>query len=136
MIDYTSPITQIVSDMQVEYENGVLKAVQRVGFDVDKEELANALAYDRGQYEKGYEDGFNADKWIPCSERLPENDDYVLCWYEYKIMNGTRVGEMAQTYGIGYYFKRFHNWYGDVNNGVNYRVIAWQPLPAPYQKGE
>lgn len=58
MFDYQSPITQIVSDMQMEYENGVLKAVQNVGFHVDKEELAKALVYDRGQYEKGYEDGF------------------------------------------------------------------------------
>lgn len=75
--------------------------------------------------------------WIPVEERLPENDDYVLCWYEYKIMDGTHVGEMAQTYGMGYYFERFNNWYGDVNNGVKSRVIAWMPLPiAPYQKGE
>ena len=29
------------------------------------------------------------DGWIPCSEKLPENDDDVLCWYEYRIMQGT-----------------------------------------------
>jgi hypothetical protein len=57
MFDYISPITQYISDMQMEYENGVLKAVHNVGFHVDKEELAKALAYDRGQYDKGYEDG-------------------------------------------------------------------------------
>ena len=58
MFNYESPITQIVSDMQMEYENGVLKAVQQYGFHVNKEELAKALAYDREQYVKGYEAGY------------------------------------------------------------------------------
>lgn len=54
MFDYRSPITQFCNTMQTEYENGVLKVVQQYGFDVDKEELTKALAYDRGQYDKGY----------------------------------------------------------------------------------
>jgi len=53
---YESPITQILSEMQTVYEDECLKAVQRVGFDVNKEELAKALVYDRGQYEEGYAD--------------------------------------------------------------------------------
>jgi hypothetical protein len=72
MIDYESTITQIVSDIQMEYENGVLKAVQNVGFHVNKEELTKALAYDRGQYDKGYADGLNADKWISCEHEMPK----------------------------------------------------------------
>lgn len=75
--------------------------------------------------------------WIPCSERLPETDDYVLCWYEYKVMQGTRIGEMNQTYGIGYYFNYHNSWGGEVACGVDCKVIAWQPLPPDYQpKGE
>lgn len=57
MIDYKSPITQILGEMQTEYENHVLKAVQNVGIHVNREELVKALDYDRGQYEKGYADG-------------------------------------------------------------------------------
>lgn len=38
----------------------IISAVRRVGIDVNKEELVKAMAYDRGQYEKGYKDGYQA----------------------------------------------------------------------------
>ena len=56
---YESPINQILGEMQITYENECLKAVQSVGFDVNKEELTKALMYDRNQYEKGCSDGYN-----------------------------------------------------------------------------
>lgn len=55
---YESPVNQILGEMQTTYENECIKYVQSVGFDVDKEELTKALAYDRNQYEKGYTDGY------------------------------------------------------------------------------
>lgn len=76
------------------------------------------------------------DGWIPCSERLPENDDDVLCWYEYRIMQGTHEGEMNQEYGIGYYNKYFKRWGGEVSCGRDCKVIAWKPLPKPYKEDE
>ena len=33
-------------------------SILKVGVNVNKEELIKALQYDRGQYNKGYEDGF------------------------------------------------------------------------------
>ena len=59
MFNYESPIKQIIGEMQIQYENDCLKAVQSVGFHVNKEELAKALVYDRGQYDKGYEDAYS-----------------------------------------------------------------------------
>ena len=56
---YESPITQILGEMQTQYENDCMKVVQQCGFDVNKEELIKALSYDRNQYSKGYEDGYN-----------------------------------------------------------------------------
>ena len=70
--------------------------------------------------------------WIPCSERLPDNDNEVLCWYEYRIMQGTCIGEMTHRYGIGWYSKKSDIWVGEVSVGVDCKVIAWQPLPQPY----
>ena len=74
--------------------------------------------------------------WICCSERLPENDDDVLCWYEYRIMQGTHEGEMNQKFEIGNYSKYFKRWFGEVSCGRDCKVIAWMPLPEPYKDSE
>lgn len=68
------------------------------------------------------------NKWISVEDRLPDNDDYVLCWYEYRIIGGTHDGEKARRYGIGDYFKR---WTIEDGGRRNVKVVAWQPLPAP-----
>ena len=39
------------------FREGDLRADEKVGVNVNKEELIKALAYDRGQYEKGYKAG-------------------------------------------------------------------------------
>lgn len=77
-IGYKSPIDIIYGETQMQLEGEVLKATQNVGVYVDKEELIKALEYDRDQYNKGYKDGLNADRWIPVEERLPDSDRYIL----------------------------------------------------------
>ena len=58
---YKSPIETVMKEvfqkMNEDFENSVLKAVQKVGINVDKEELLKALIYDRG-----YEDAMNEIK--------------------------------------------------------------------------
>ena len=56
---YESPINIIISKLCTKLESDCVKSVQSYGFDVDKEELAKALNYDRKQYEKGHTDGYN-----------------------------------------------------------------------------
>ena len=56
---YESPINVIISKLCTQFESDCMKSVQSYGFDVDKEELAKALNYDRKQYEKGHTDGYN-----------------------------------------------------------------------------
>lgn len=45
-----------------EMDKSIVKAVCNVGVECDKEELVKALHYDRQQYQKGYEDGYNQCK--------------------------------------------------------------------------
>lgn len=65
--------------------------------------------------------------WIPCSERLP--DDFMS--FEYLTI---RKGHTLAT--ITYYCVANHKWYSNRNSTREIEVIAWQPLPAPYMKGE
>ena len=75
--------------------------------------------------------------WIPCSERLPQQDEpeTALC----EIVNIT-LKNGAVT--VGWCNRYLEKWYV-VDEHCDYpipykyeEVIAWQPLPAPYQKGE
>ena len=63
---YESPIQitqigeQIGTELVEQEEAYIFSVVKRIYVDVDKDELIKALAYDRGQYEKGYSDGRTA----------------------------------------------------------------------------
>lgn len=78
-------------------------------------------------YRVGWNDAIDAicenepcvQKWIPVSERLPEDDKKVLC------QTITKKG--VTNFVIGYYADRWCC-------GMNSNVIAWQPLPEPYQE--
>ena len=67
--------------------------------------------------------------WIPCSERLPKIREDCLVTVKYTGFMGMH----------GVWIKTGHlendgTWWGDCAGG---EVIAWQPLPEPYQpKGE
>ena len=77
MLDrYIPPIKTLIGQAEMDVENGIVKAVQKVGFDVDKEELTKALQYDRGQYDKGYKDGCKQ-----TAEKFMEILDEVLVNY-------------------------------------------------------
>ena len=79
--------------------------------------------------------------WIPCSERLPEEDVEVLISYRYKEGEGdtSHIDMDITTYGQMYFggnkvgnrkhwrapFEYFES---------NYEVVAWMPLPEPYKE--
>ena len=60
--DYDSPISivyqDIYSKIAEQIENDCVEVVQHYGFKVNKEELFKALKYDRNQYIRGYNHGF------------------------------------------------------------------------------
>ena len=56
----------------LEFDNEIMKVVWEAGFNVNKEELAKALAYDRDQYNKGYDEGYN-EGWSKGYETAKED---------------------------------------------------------------
>lgn len=64
--------------------------------------------------------------WIPVSERLPENDGFYLA-----TLDGANVGENRPFTGLAEF--EDGKW---IDDEEDYKcVIAWQPLPEPYQGG-
>ena len=62
-------------------------------------------------------------EWIPCSEAVPATEDKVLC------QTITKKGVV--NFVIGYYMEKYR-WVC----GMNSNVVAWMPLPEPYEEGE
>lgn len=78
------------------------------------------------------------DKWIPCSEQLPEEpeelpteDDFIermILDREFEEYNVTIYGASKAT---TLYYVGNGNWYDELSSEY-YKVVAWQPLPEPY----
>jgi hypothetical protein len=63
-------------------------------------------------------------RWIPCSERLPEEDGDYLVTTKWK---GSYSGNVYIETHVAYYRKKSKEWdYVD--------IIAWMPLPEPYKE--
>ena len=73
----------------------------------------------------------NNNGWIPCEKKLPETNESVLCWAK----STARGGDVCF---VGSYHKGFWFLQSSANTHSfpgQYKIVAWQQLPAPYQKG-
>ncbi|WP_234786601.1 DUF551 domain-containing protein [Enterobacter hormaechei] len=74
------------------------------------------------------------DGWVACSERMPEDDDFVYIWPRPDFGVELHVAQ------YGKFDKRDAGWYAQVyeqNYGIEYypvRVTHWMPLPAAPQQ--
>lgn len=65
------------------------------------------------------------NEWIPVTEKLPDKNGYYLvtCYDWYRA-------------GIAYYSTRFGWKEEDGYDGLDDRVLAWMPVPEPYEVKE
>ena len=112
----------------------------------------NAIKFmlDNAQYSDDVEEALNMaisalteQRWIPCSERLPKvmggtngecSDDVLMCVADNEHMT-------ISTGFYGYYPRSplqqgwWSVWaYGCHQLDSKYKVVAWMPLPEPYQE--
>lgn len=65
--------------------------------------------------------------WIPCGERLPENDEWVV------ITVHDEHGDTPFRYtDFGWYLETAKCWIVEAEQRTD--VIAWMPLPEPYRE--
>ena len=66
--------------------------------------------------------GKKESKWIPCSERLPQQGQEVICQCRANIIKVLKLDANG-------------DWYQDAEHCyMGGFVIAWMPLPEPYQE--
>ena len=80
---YESPIkvelSDIISDVVKKEDEYILECVQKVGVSVNKDELLEALEFDRGQYEKGWHD--RDSEIVKCKDCIhsEEREGFYYC---------------------------------------------------------
>lgn len=103
------------------YSNGVdLIPVFRVKQWLEQDNKLRTIEIDAA-----YECGKHANQWIPCSERLPEKNGNYLVTVEANDGTASIKFQMVDHYGPDWLHKGKHE-----------KVIAWMPLPEPYQSND
>ena len=96
---YEPPVEVFYNQMRTEVDNHIYKAILDVGVDVDKEELIRAMQYDRGQYDKGYNDGIKEFAELVKMEFYKEFDELIPSVMADRIDN--LVKEMTESVNYG-----------------------------------
>lgn len=71
--------------------------------------------------------------WIPVSERLPNEEEFIKSYCRNRYAAEFIVMIKGATKPTTLYYR--NGIWADEEN-THYNVIAWQPLPEPYRKGE
>jgi len=109
-------------------DDSIMKATVDAKITVDKDELVKALAYDRGQYDKGYGDGYqdgkrDARQWISVDERMPDTGWYLVRCNEWG----------GNIHRIALWDEREGDWteWTDKGHDITEYVTHYMPFPEP-----
>lgn len=72
------------------------------------------------------------DAWIPCSERLPNEDERIRAYVRHVHASEFLVMIEGADMPTVLYLTWDNYWKDD--SWTDYRVIAWMPLPEPYEE--
>ena len=73
---------------------------------------------------------YEQQRWIPCSERLPDDTTYEN---HLVVVYCTKSG----TVDVGWYEAFFKKWWRlEPDEETCEEVVAWMPLPEPYKGGD
>ena len=122
------------AEILLKYFPGIPNAEVRYAAAMGAEALKNSdcsVCNRRSWYQKGYQDGLNADKWIPCEKDMPpkpkENPVFE---------NKPLEMYMVTVKNTDYPFRAFWNGKFFTDGFSRLNVTAWQQLPEPYKEGE
>ena len=103
-------------------------------YESDPNGIRRTLGFNVGQIEEALRavPAVSVPQWISVKDRLPEDGEHVLIWYEYYRYGS--YNRMYTTYEIAYQYNGHWTGAGD-SLGQLARVFAWMPLPEP-PKGE
>lgn len=115
---------QMTTELHKQAEDNLYNIIQRYNISVNREELIKALKYDREQYELGFQDGLNKDKWIRVKDNMPDEGEEVLIY----------CPEFLEEIRKAFYTEG--NFYAEkedliVKPAPNGYCTHWQPLPKP-----
>ena len=112
-------------------KDDAIKAIQNLKLRTTQQTIRTLDAIDKlPQYEVDAKDTNVPGKWIPISERLPKNEDYILVSFENCTLPDIARYEEDEE-GGAFYPGDEEESYSDYGLFVN----AWMELPKPY-KGE
>lgn len=162
--DYESPVTlqirKIAEQIEEQRENQITATIsEQMGVNIDKDELKRALAYDRDQYRRGYEDGWRARskdvlQWIPIRMRTMTEEEKTKLFIKYgvdavdedmkvfdcpmpddgqKVLLSTKWG-IWMDIGDNDIDGEGFICYGLEDHGDFDNVLAWMPLPELYKE--
>ena len=74
----------------------------------------------------GTDTNVGSNGWIPCSERLPEDDSICIVTVEYP--NNETVVD------YGWFDRKSVCWFVGTQEFRTSNILAWQPLPEPFKE--